>query len=264
MAKRGAAGATTSAASPARPAPGGVSNFLGASGPSPAEADAGGLSPTGRGKDLDSPGSLTGCTRADRKGLAGVAGSTIARRGLGGEATGTGEGGWATGGGGSAGATTAAVTTDGSASPELTVPVGTALGRTGRRGGLPACSLSTGGLASRGQGIRPKWPAAADTAPPTRSRPKAASTVDQRNPAAPRGLGSKSLRSRCLIRSRSTAVSSSSGSAERMSAASGPMCRSLPGSGVLSVTLTGRCLRVTDHRKAEPAPDGPGPRQRWA
>ena len=154
----------------------------------------------------------------------------------------------------------------------LTVPVGgdatAALGRTARAGrrraGLAAGSLSDRSLPSRGQGMSPKWPAAANTAPPASSRPKAASTVDQRNPAAARWLGTTAACSRCLIRSRSPAVSSSSGSAARIRDASGPRCRSLAESVVLLSIFIGCCLRPTGHRKAELARGAPSPRRRWS
>ena len=102
----------------------------------------------------------------------------------------------ATAGRASAVSAMAAISCGGSAAPSPIVPVGgdatAGLGRTTRAGRLRAWptagSLSTRGLASRGQGMRPKWPAAANTAPPASSRPKAASTGDQRNPAARRWL----------------------------------------------------------------------------
>lgn len=205
------------------------------------------------------------------------AGVPIASRGSVPGATGRREGGTsarsATGGGGSAGEGIATVTSGVGTSPSLTVPVGAgaavALGRTARAGRLRAWptagSLSTRGLASRGQGMKPKWPAAANTAPQTSSRPKAASAVDQRKPAARRWLARRSARRRCLIRSRSVTVSSSNGSAARTKDTSGPSWRFFADS-VVSLSILMECFLAFSRQIIEkpspctmdPDPDGVG------
>jgi hypothetical protein len=219
------------------------------------------------------PGAGTGATwdaRTTRAaGLEG-AGSSMARRGAAAGATGAEEGGAKPGSAGGAIAGNALAVCAGGASPSLTVTVGATagLGRTARAGrrraGLTAGSLSGCSLFSRGQGMSPKWPAAANTAPPASSRPKAASTVDQRNPAAGRWLAAMAACSRCLIRSRSPGVSSSSGSAARTKDASGPRCRSVAESVVLLSIFMRCCPRSTGHGKAEPAHGAPLPRRRWS
>ena len=220
-------------------------------------------------------GATTGATRNVRTARAAClagAGATIARRGPANAATGAEKGGakagFAIGGGEIAAGAMAGCT--GGVSASLTVPVGgdTAVGRTARTGrrraGLAAVSLSDRDLVSRGQGMSPKWPAAANTAPPAKSRPKAASTVDQRNAAAGRWLKRTARRSRCLILSRSASVSSSSGSAARTRDASGPRRRSADESVVLLSAYMRCCPRTTGQRKAELARGAPSPRRRCA
>ena len=179
----------------------------------------------------------------------------------------------ATAGRASAVSAMAAISCGGSAAPSPIVPVGgdaTAdSGRTTRAGRLRAWptagSLSTRGLASRGQGMKPKWPAAANTAPPASSRPKAASAVDQRKPAARRLLARSSARRRCLIRSRSVTVSSSNGSAARTKDTSGPSWRFFADS-VVSLSILMECFLAFSRQIIEkpspctmyPDPDGVG------
>ncbi len=217
-----------------------------------------GVSPSTACRFVAAPGAGAGATWDARTARAACclerAGANTARGGAASGAMGAEEGG-AKAGSATGGCATAGISSGTGASPSLTVPVGedaTAdLSRTARAGRrraeLPAGSLSDCSLVSRGQGMSPKWPAAANTAPPASSRPKAASAVDQRNPAAARWLVATAACSRCLILSRSPALSSSSGSAARMKDASGPRCRSVAESVVLLPVLMEYCPRPTGH-----------------
>ena len=143
-------------------------------------------------------GARAGLTRdpwADRTAGMG-AGVSIARRGPAAGATGSGDPGTGatTGGDGTAGGGTAGGGASSALAPSLTVSADgvpaaglDGPGRAGRRrAGLGVGPLSTCGRDSRGHGMKPKWPAAANTAPPAKSRPTAARAVDQRNLATPR------------------------------------------------------------------------------